>query len=78
MMTNIQRFEPWPQEWPMEDNDGDLVLYEDHRKIVEAIEIKLAKVVEVLQWILDYRDVCFIPEPWDDMANDVLTELEGK
>ena len=37
-MTDIQRYEPWPQEWPMEDANGGLVTYEDHRKVVEAVE----------------------------------------
>jgi len=38
-MTDIQRYEPWPQEWPIEDANGDLVLYEDHVKVVgELVE----------------------------------------
>lgn len=44
----------------------------------EAAQAKLAKAVEALQWIMNHRGECFIPEPWDDMANDVLAELEGK
>ena len=48
-MSNIQRFEPWPQEWPMEDNDGDLVMYDDHMKIVLELEVKLAKAVGFIQ-----------------------------
>jgi hypothetical protein len=39
---------------------------------------KLAKAVECLKWIMDHRGECFIPEPWDDMANTVLAELEGE
>ena len=41
-------------------------------------EAKLTKAVEALRWIIDHRGECFIPEPWDDMANAVLAELEGK
>jgi hypothetical protein len=48
-MSNIQRFEPWPQEWPMEDNNGDLVMYDDHMKVVRGLEAKLAKAMETLQ-----------------------------
>lgn len=36
-LTDIQRYEPWPQEWPVEDPNGNLVTYEDHRKIVEQL-----------------------------------------
>jgi hypothetical protein len=50
-MTSIQRYDAWPQEWPFEAEDGDLVTYEDHRKIVEELEAKLAKAVEALQSI---------------------------
>jgi hypothetical protein len=39
---------------------------------------KLAKAVEVLQWIKDHRGECFIPEPWDEMADAVLAELKEK
>ena len=42
-MTSIQRYDAWPQEWPFEDEHGDLVTYEDHRKIVEELEAKLSK-----------------------------------
>ena len=42
-MTSIQRYDAWPQEWPFEAEDGDLVTYEDHRKIVEELEAKLSK-----------------------------------
>jgi hypothetical protein len=38
---------------------------------------KLAKAVEALQWIKYHRGECFIPEPWDEMADAVLAELEG-
>ena len=48
-MTSIQRYDAWPQEWPFEAEDGDLVTYEDHRKIVEELEAKLAKAVEELE-----------------------------
>ena len=41
-------------------------------------EAKLAKAMECLQWIMNHRGECFIPEPWDDMAKDLLAELEGK
>ena len=86
-MSNIQRFEPWPQEWPMEDNDGDLVMYDDHVKIVRGLEVKLAKAVEALKTIklidthevLDF-DTC---EPIDtrqgipaQIAEETLTEIE--
>jgi len=36
-MSDIQRYAPWPQEWPQEDPNGDLVEYEDHKKIVDAL-----------------------------------------
>ena len=39
-MTEIQRYEPWPQEWPTEDPNGDLVTYEDHRKIVDTLQAR--------------------------------------
>lgn len=39
-MTDIQRYAPWPQEWPQEDPDGDLVEYEDHKKIVDALQAR--------------------------------------
>lgn len=39
---------------------------------------KLAEAMECLQWIMDHRGEYFIPAPWDDMANDLLAELEGK
>jgi len=37
-MSDIQRYAPWPQEWPQEDPNGDLVEYEDHKKIVDALK----------------------------------------
>jgi Lar family restriction alleviation protein len=43
---------------------------------IEQLERDLAKAVECLQWIMNHRGECFIPEPWDDMANEVLAELE--
>lgn len=39
-MTDIQRYSPWPQEWPQEDPNGDLVEYEDHKKIVDALQAR--------------------------------------
>ena len=42
-----------------------------------AAEAKLVKAMEALRWIKDHRGECFIPEPWDDMVNDALAELEG-
>jgi hypothetical protein len=44
---------------------------------IEQLEAKLAKAVKVLQWIMNHRGECFIPEPWDDMANDLLADLES-
>lgn len=52
-MSNIQRYEPWPQEWPKEDANGDLVMYEDHLKIVKNLEIALD---ECRQALTDYMD----------------------
>jgi len=86
-MSNIQRFEPWPQEWPMEDNDGDLVMYDDHVKIVRGLEVKLAKAVEALKTIksIDTHEVLdFVTcEPIDtcqgisaQIAEETLTEIE--
>lgn len=51
-MTSIQRYDAWPQEWPFEAEDGDLVTYEDHRKIVEELEAenkKLHKAIEIYE-----------------------------
>lgn len=42
-MNDIQRYAPLPQEWPMEDPNGDLVTYEDHKKIVDALEAEAEK-----------------------------------
>lgn len=39
-MSDIQRYAPWPQEWPQEDPNGDLVEYEDHKKIVDALQAR--------------------------------------
>lgn len=51
-MTNIQRYEPWPQEWPMEDANGDLVTYEDHVKIVQALKTDLAELVDAAEGVI--------------------------
>ena len=50
----------------------------DLRAKLTECEARLGKAMEALQWIKDHRGECFIPEPWDDMANNVLAELEGK
>lgn len=39
-MSDIRRYAPWPQEWPQEDPNGDLVEYEDHKKIVDALKAR--------------------------------------
>lgn len=52
-MTDIQRYEPWPQEWPQEDANGDLVLYEDHIKVVESIKADITELLELLQRAVD-------------------------
>lgn len=52
-MNDIQRYEPCPQEWPNEDANGDLVTYEDHRKAVEAVEAKLAKLVDAAEKVIN-------------------------
>jgi hypothetical protein len=43
-MSDIQRYDAWPQEWPFEDKNGDFVTYEDHIKIVKELEAKLEKI----------------------------------
>jgi hypothetical protein len=91
-MSNIQRFEPWPQEWPMEDNDGDLVMYDDHMKIVRGLEVKLANAVEALGKIArqkkteqieaegetEFSDFEGAYDMCIDVARAMLAELEGK
>ncbi len=47
-MTSIQRYDAWPQDWPFEADDGDLVTYEDHRKIVEVLEAERGVLAEQL------------------------------
>lgn len=53
-MIDIQRYEPRPQEWPMEDANGDLVLYEDHVKVVQALETNLEELDRVLRSVIKY------------------------
>ena len=78
-MTSIQRYDAWPQEWPFEDEHGDLVTYEDHRKIVEELEAKLAKAVPVLQICCNFMEY----GTWPDrdpvvLAQTTLAELKGQ
>ena len=55
-MTSIQRYDAWPQEWPFEDEHGDLVTYEDHRKIVDELEDKLSGAKDFLKMHTAYSD----------------------
>lgn len=50
-MSDIQRYAPWPQEWPQEDPDGDLVEYEDHKKIVDALKARAKRLEAALRVI---------------------------
>lgn len=77
-MSDIQRYEPWPQEWPMEDANGDLVTYEDHRKVVEAVEAerdalraKVARLEGAIDYILDGMAIS-APEYAIDPDDDFL------
>jgi hypothetical protein len=47
-MSDIQRYDAWPQDRPFEDKNGEFVTYGDHIKIVKELEAKLAKAVEAL------------------------------
>ena len=93
-MSSIQRYDAWPQEWPFEDEHGDLVTYEDHRKIVEELEAKLAKAVSFTSdvayrattiehdrdemWLLDL-DVLRHERDCDiTQARTTLAELKGQ
>ena len=63
------------ENWPNCPTDDTLTANQVLARI-EELERDLAKAVECLQWIMNHRGECFIPEPWDDMANEVLAELE--
>ena len=56
-MPSIQRYDAWPQEWPFEDEHGDLVTYEDHRKIVEELEAKLTNQTHMIAQVFALLDV---------------------
>ena len=55
-MSDIQRYAPWPQEWPQEDPNGDLVEYEDHKKIVDALQARAERLEAALREIADGDD----------------------
>jgi hypothetical protein len=63
------------ENWPNCPTDDTLTANQVLARI-EELERDLAKAVECLQWIMNHRGECFIPEPWDDMAKDLLAELE--
>ena len=54
-MSDIQRYDAWPQESPFEDKNGEFVMYEDHIKIVKELEVKLAMAVEALKVISQFN-----------------------
>jgi hypothetical protein len=56
-MSDIQRYDAWPQECPFEDKNGEFVTYEDHIKIVKELEAKLAMAVGALQVFKDFDDL---------------------
>jgi hypothetical protein len=56
-MSDIQRYDAWPQESPFEDKNGEFVTYEDHIKIVKELEARLAKAVGALQVFKDFDDL---------------------
>lgn len=80
-MTSIQRYDAWPQEWPFEDEHGDLVTYEDHRKIVEELEAKLAKTMEVVEMIASADVDAVLGEAVDiscEIIGELMEEEEGE
>ena len=89
-MTSIQRYDAWPQEWPFEDEHGDLVTYEDHRKIVEELEAKLSKSEALLAKAVEaervycanvvkhFYDNGFFTKPDDIINRTTLAELKGQ
>jgi hypothetical protein len=77
-MTSIQRYDAWPQEWPFEDEHGDLVTYEDHRKIVEELEGKLAKAVNLALEECPFRDGTRAYNDWWYDLRTTLAELKGQ
>lgn len=56
-MIDIQRYAPWPQEWPQEDPNGDLVEYEDHKKIVDALQARAERLEAALTQIVEKQFV---------------------
>ena len=89
-MSSIQRYDAWPQEWPFEDEHGDLVTYEDHRKIVEELEAKLSKSEALLAKAVEaervycanvvkhFYDNGFFTKPDDIINRTTLAELKGQ
>ena len=80
-MTSIQRYDAWPQEWPFEDEHGDLVTYEDHRKIVEELEAKLAKAMQVIEMIASADVDAVLGEAVDiscEIIGELMEEEEGE
>jgi hypothetical protein len=61
-MSDIQRYDAWPQECPFEDKNGEFVTYEDHIKIVKELEAKLAMAVGALKSWLELASYCTIEE----------------
>jgi hypothetical protein len=56
-VSNIQRYDAWPQECPFEDKNGEFVTYEDHIRLVKELEAKLARAVEALDEAVYLLDV---------------------
>ena len=51
--------------------------YEDHRKIVEELEAKLAKAVELAEEAFDFNIEDDGPRAWHSI-NDRIAELKGQ
>lgn len=77
-MSDIQRYAPWPQEWPVEDPNGDLVTYEDHKKIVDALEAKVKKLRKERDDALTFLDnaVSKAPEPLKALGKYLAGRLD--
>jgi hypothetical protein len=80
-MSDIQRYDAWPQEWPFEDKNGEFVTYEDHIKIVKELEAKLAKAVEALDeavYLLDITEEDIAKETGVYRIVSTLRVLKGR
>jgi hypothetical protein len=89
-MSDIQRYDAWPQDRPFEDKNGEFVTYEDHIKIVKELEAKLAKAMIALKFYADLETYeqnaeppyqngfCAIELDEGKIARAALAEIEGE